>query len=171
MREALLALLAVGPAHGYELKHAYDRAFAGSSQPLNVGQVYTTLQRLERDALVSSRQVEQSDRPNKTVYELTDAGREEVRKWFESDIVTPRLRSEFVTRFVIAMVTGVTDASALVDRQREAHLRTLRDLDRATREGGADAVTRLLIEGAALHIQADLQWLDRCEEILPRRHE
>jgi hypothetical protein len=35
-------------------------------------------------------------------------------------------------------------------------------------DGGGDATTALVVEGAALHLEADLKWLDRCEEVLGR---
>ena len=77
MRFPLLALLANGPAHGYELKQAMEQQFGSVLPPLNAGQIYTTLSRLERDNLVQDDAVEQNGRPNKRVYNLTkvtDAG-------------------------------------------------------------------------------------------------
>ena len=169
MRNALLALLAAGPAHGYELKQAYERALGIATAPVNIGQVYTTLQRLERDALVIGRDVAQADRPNKTVYELTQAGRSELEAWYAASASAPRLRDEFVTRFMLAHATGMTDPLALLDRQRAAYLRALRNLEPLQPDGGNSLLTGLLIEGAALHLQADLRWLDRCEELLTRK--
>ena len=68
MRFPLLALLANGPAHGYELKQALEQQFGSVLPPLNAGQIYTTLSRLERDDLVKDNAVEQNGRPNKRVY-------------------------------------------------------------------------------------------------------
>ena len=75
MRFPLLALLANGPAHGYELKQAMEQQFGLVLPPLNAGQIYTTLSRLERDGLVDDDPVAQNGRPNKRVYQLTEAGR------------------------------------------------------------------------------------------------
>ena len=108
----LLALLAKEPAHGYELKMLLEQIFGEAYPSPNIGQIYVTLQRLERDGLVASQDVVQQTRPNKRVYELTEAGR-----------------------------------AALAS---------------ATEPG----VARLLIEGAILHLQADLDWLERCQEEL-----
>ena len=81
MRFPLLALLAQGPAHGYELKQALEQRFGAVLPPLNAGQIYTTLSRLERDGLVDDDAVAQNGRPNKRVYRLTDAGQAELRGW------------------------------------------------------------------------------------------
>ena len=69
MKYAFLALLANEPAHGYELKQAFESTFGSVWPELNAGQIYTTLGRLERDGLVESCQVEQGSRPNKRVHE------------------------------------------------------------------------------------------------------
>ena len=74
MRHAVLALLADEPAHGYEIKRALEERFGTVIAPLNAGQVYTTLQRLQRDDLVADDAVAQSGRPDKRVYRLTEAG-------------------------------------------------------------------------------------------------
>jgi DNA-binding PadR family transcriptional regulator len=165
MRYALLALLAEGPTHGYELKQAFERLFAPVWPPINVGQIYTTLGRLERDGLVRSREVEQSRRPDKRVYELTDEGRGAIANWMTAPVEGARLKDEFFMKLVLATVAG-TDPTQLLDRQRSQYLQALRDLDALALETEAESPAQLLIEGAMLHLQADLRWLDRCEERL-----
>ena len=54
MRFPLLALLADGPAHGYDLKRRLEEGFGSALPPVNAGQIYTTLARLERDGLVEA---------------------------------------------------------------------------------------------------------------------
>src|SRR3954452_4699398 len=80
MRHELLALLAAGPAHGYELKGGVEHARGRVSQPLNIGQIYTTLGRLERDRLVQAQDVDDDGRA-KRVYRLTEAGRKALQSW------------------------------------------------------------------------------------------
>jgi DNA-binding PadR family transcriptional regulator len=170
MRYPFLALLASGPAHGYELRQAFEERFGGLLPPINAGQIYTTLQRLERDGLVSVDDVTQNGRPNKRVYDLTDGGRAALSEWLAAPAPGARLKDEFFIKLVLAGLTGVADPKALIERQRREYLQSLRDLDRlaAEREGG-DPAAELLIEGAALHLQADLQWLDLCEQrLIPR---
>jgi DNA-binding PadR family transcriptional regulator len=180
MRNALLALLADGPAHGYELKHAIEQTFGDAWPPLNIGQIYTTLGRLERDGLVESAHVAQEGRPDKRVYALTGTGRAEVRAWIEAPTPGTRLKDEFFMKLVLARLPGVaaldgrTDPLALIARQRREYLQTLRDLNTqllrgqraAGDDGGPNVAAELLIEGAILHLEADLKWLDLCERRL-----
>src|SRR4029453_2368684 len=95
MRFPLLALLATGPAHGYELKQALEQRFGSVLPPLNAGQIYTTLSRLERDALVVDDAVEQNGRPNKRVYRLTEKGKAELGGWLSDATPTNRLKDDF----------------------------------------------------------------------------
>ena len=168
MRQALLALLAKEPAHGYELKQALEQTFGSAWSPPNIGQIYVTLSRLERDGLVRSQDVEQASRPNKKVYELTEAGREDLAKWAAEPSDGPRVRDEFFMKLVLAPLTGIADRMALINRQRRHYLSLMRDLNKiAERTDPGNRVALLLIEGAMLHLQADLDWLERCQEDLP----
>ena len=165
MKYPLLALLAAGPAHGYELKQSFEARFGAVWPPVNIGQIYTTLQRLERDGLVHGSEVEQSGRPAKNVYEITEAGYVTLHEWLVVANPGPRMRDEFFGKLVLARLAGLADPIALLDRQRQVYLEELRDLNSvAVAEGAGNNVTRLLIEGAALHLKADLQWLELCEE-------
>jgi DNA-binding PadR family transcriptional regulator len=163
----LLALLAKEPAHGYELKLRLEQLFGDAYPPPNIGQIYLTLQRLERVGLVRSQDVVQSARPNKRVYELTPQGREAVAAWAEEPSDAPRVRDDFFMKLALGPLTGATDRLGLINRQRRQYLRQMRELSRVA-EGTADSdkVARLLIEGAMLHLQADLDWLQRCQEEL-----
>ena len=79
VKHAILGLLAGKPLHGYELKAGFDELVPTTE--LNVGQVYTTLDRLSRDRLVTHEVVNQAERPDKKVYALTDDGRKELKEW------------------------------------------------------------------------------------------
>jgi DNA-binding PadR family transcriptional regulator len=168
MRYPFLALLARGPAHGYELKLALEERFGAVLPPLNAGQIYTTLGRLERDGLVSGNHVAQESRPNKRVYELTEAGRAALAEWVESPAPAARLKDEFFMKLVLAGLTGIADPQTLIDRQRREYLQALRELGEAggALDGDGASPAALLIEGAALHLQADLEWLELCERRL-----
>jgi DNA-binding PadR family transcriptional regulator len=165
MRMPLLALLAKEPAHGYELKSQLEQIFGEAYPAPNIGQIYVTLQRLERDGLVRSQDVVQMTRPNKRVYELTDAGREAVVEWVDKASDGPRVRDEFFMKLALSQLSGTSDRLGLINRQRRHYLAQMRSLSELA--GGADgSVPRLLIEGAMLHLQADLDWLQRCQEEL-----
>lgn len=167
VRLPLLALLAKEPAHGYELKQALEQTFGSAYPSPNIGQIYVTLGRLEKDGLVRSVDVEQSNRPNKKVYFLTADGREALENWVDEPTEGPRVRDEFFMKLVLAPLTGIADRMALINRQRRHYLSLMRDLtELAERTDPGDRVALLLIEGATLHLQADLDWLERCQEDL-----
>jgi DNA-binding PadR family transcriptional regulator len=167
VRLPLLALLAKEPAHGYELKSLLEQTFGRAYPSPNIGQIYVTLQRLERDGLVTSRGVVQATRPNKRVYELTAAGRDALAAWIEEPTDGPRVRDDFFMKLVLSPLAGATDRMALINRQRRHYLDLMRGLSRLTAATDRDSrVARLLIEGAMLHLQADLDWLERCQEEL-----
>ncbi|RBQ18151.1 PadR family transcriptional regulator [Spongiactinospora rosea] len=168
MRSPLLALLAKEPAHGYELKQALEQIFGTAYPSPNIGQIYVTLGRLEKDGLVRSVGVEQSNRPNKKVYYITAAGREALSAWVDGPAEGPRVRDEFFMKLVLAPLTGIADRMALINRQRRHCLRQMREYNElAARTDPANRVAHLLIEGFMLHLQADLDWLERCQEELP----
>ncbi|HEV2373766.1 MAG TPA: PadR family transcriptional regulator [Streptosporangiaceae bacterium] len=167
MRLPLLALLAKEPAHGYELKTQLEQVFGLAYPPPNIGQIYLTLQRLERAGLVHGQDVVQASRPNKRVYELTPAGREAVNAWLEEPSDGPRVRDDFFMKLALAPLAGDTDRLGLINRQRRHYLSQMRSLSRAAASTpSAERISRLLIEGAILHVQADLDWLERCQEEL-----
>lgn len=167
MRLTLLALLAKEPAHGYELKQALELTFGDAYPSPNIGQIYVTLGRLEKDGYVRVIDVEQSNRPNKKVYYLTAAGRERLETWADEPTEGPRVRDEFFMKLVLAPLTGISDRMALINRQRRHYLSVMRDLTQlAERTDPGNRVALLLIEGAMLHLQADLDWLERCQEDL-----
>ena len=170
MKLPLLALLSGRPAHGYELRAAVGETFGPLLPPVNAGQIYTALQRLERDGLVAAQPVEQADRPNKRVYEITAAGREELERWAGEPTPSAHLKDEFAMKLVLAGLTGIVDPQSMIARQRVEYLRALRELDdiQARLDGGdrGRLAAELLLEGGALRLQADLRWLDRCEQRL-----
>ena len=167
MRQHLLALLAKEPAHGYELKLALEQMFGTAYPSPNIGQIYVTLKRLEADGLVRGEDVEQDSRPNKKVYALTPRGRDAVAAWAGEPTDWPRVRDDFFIKLVLAPRAGLADRMELINRQRRHYytqLRALSDLQDAT--DNRDTPARLLIEGQYLHLQADLDWLQRCQEEL-----
>jgi DNA-binding PadR family transcriptional regulator len=166
VRQHLLALLAKEPAHGYELKLALEQIFGEAYPSPNIGQIYVTLKRLEQDGLVRSEYVEQTARPDKKVYELTQAGRDALRAWVEEPGEGPRVRDEFFVKLILAPMAGLADRMGLINLQRRHYLGIMRNLAGLASAPHQDTPARLLIEGAMLHLQADLDWLERCQEEL-----
>ena len=166
MRLPLLALLAKEPAHGYQLKALLERTFGAAYPSPNIGQVYVTLQRLARDGLVTCEDVAQTSRPAKRVYELTPAGRDALAAWVEAPSDGPRIRDEFFMKLALSPLTGDADRMALINRQRRHYLSLMRGLSGLAEQAGHGPIPRLLIEGAMLHLQADLDWLELCQQEL-----
>jgi DNA-binding PadR family transcriptional regulator len=163
VREGLLVLLGDGPRHGYGLKSAFEQA-TGGVWPLNVGQVYSTLDRLERDGLVEPIDVEEGQR-----WRLTDRGREELGEWWW--VVPgeePPPRDELVLKVLLALAQDREHALEVIAHQRDALLGLLaqrRRQARSRRRTGADPVAAdLIVDVLVLRAEADLRWLDVCEE-------
>ncbi len=163
MREALLGLLYKEPSHGYELKLAIESMFAELWSEVNIGQIYQTLGRLERAGLVRSATVTQGTRPDKRVYELTAEGRQELQRWVDEPLPPVRVRDTFFSKLLLAWRTRLADPVVLIDRQRRAYLRQLRELG-GLADTTASLVGRLAVEATALHVQADLKLLEFCEQ-------
>jgi DNA-binding PadR family transcriptional regulator len=167
IRHGLLALLESGPMYGYQLRTEFE-ARTGGTWPLNVGQVYTTLARLERDHLVEA---VSADTDGHQHYRLTDAGRAEVTGWF----VTPVDRSapprdELAIKLALALTTPGVAVEEVVRRQRTATVRTLQDYTRLkTRADDAGDIAWLLVLDSLLfQAEAEVRWLDHCEARLAR---
>lgn len=152
--------------HGYGLKTEFEAA-TGDVWPLNVGQVYTTLGRLERDGLVAA----EADADGQKVYGITEAGRGELRRWFETPVareVVPR--QELAIKLVFAMRSGAADVGGVVQRQRVATLRALQEFTRlkAAAEADGDLAWLLMLDALVFQADAEARWLDVCEARLAR---
>jgi DNA-binding PadR family transcriptional regulator len=159
VREGLLALLREGPSHGYQLKTAFE-AVTGGAWSLNVGQVYTTLDRLHRDGLVEADEVDGQKR-----WSLTAAGREALGGWWEAGAnPTPPPRDELVLKVLFAVEQGPDHALDVITRHRTALTRLLQERRRGTRaDMDQDLAASLVTEALVARAEADLRWLDTCE--------
>src|SRR5262245_47996183 len=168
IQHAVLALLADGPSHGYELKGAFEAAVGPQWGPLNIGHLYQVLDRLSRDGLVTSTRVEQTVKPDRVVYEITKAGRMELDEWMTA--ATPRtsgFRDDFFLKMVAAAYTRRADVlSAVLRAQRTFLLQELRNLEQLRRERTDDVLVGLLLATAGRHVAADLAFLDDIESAL-----
>jgi DNA-binding PadR family transcriptional regulator len=162
VQEVLLALLANEASHGYQLRARLQLALGPLAEALNEGQVYVTLNRLEKAGLVSSERVGQADRPDRKVYELTAAGRRRVTEWLEDTSWPKPAPAEFHLKLVAAAAAGLADPVRLVDAQRHALLAGLAAAQRAALAEPDASVAGLLLEGVVLRLQADLRWLEAC---------
>jgi DNA-binding PadR family transcriptional regulator len=165
LKYGVMGLLAEEPLHGYEVKNRFE-AMLGGTWEVNIGQVYTTLQRLERDGLV--RPVGERGDRGKLVYELSDRGREALDGWLGQPESGPQeLREEIYVKLLLAARLANGDLGPLLGRQKRAYLQRLRDLnrleDRARKDGRKDLAR--LVRGALLHTEADIKWIDELSEM------
>jgi DNA-binding PadR family transcriptional regulator len=162
VQEVLLALLAKERSHGYQLRARLQLALGPLAEALNQGQVYVTLNRVEKAGLVSSERVGQTDRPDRKVYELTAAGHARVTEWLGDTSWPKPAPAEFHLKLVAAAAAGLADPVRLVDAQRHALLTGLAAAQRAALAEPDGSVAGLLLEGVVLRLQADLRWLEAC---------
>ncbi|HET7490059.1 MAG TPA: PadR family transcriptional regulator [Acidimicrobiales bacterium] len=164
---ALLALLSEGPKFGLQLRQEFE-ARTGEVWPLNVGQVYTTLQRLERDGLVES-DGGADDGPQKH-FRITDEGREELAAWLRTppDLATPP-RDELVIKVLVAMRVPGVDVHEVVQVHRRHVVQVMQEWTRLKEGAGHDVNLGLVVDAELFRLDAVARWLDAADGRL-RRH-
>ncbi|WP_329039003.1 PadR family transcriptional regulator [Streptomyces sp. NBC_00178] len=172
IRHGLLALLEQGPRYGSQLRTEFESR-TGATWPLNVGQVYTTLSRLERDGMVTQ---DGKDDAGHALHAITDAGRTELRSWFETpvDRSSPP-RDELAIKLAMAVGAPGVDITAIIQSQRSHTLKAMQDYTRlkaqALAEDPADrdgVAWLLVVEQLIFQAEAEARWLDHCESRLVR---
>lgn len=164
VKEGLLALLGDGPRHGYQLKRDLEAA-TGDGISINVGQIYSTLQRLERDGLVDQGL---KDDEGRILYEVTPAGREAVARWAtDPEDLASAGRDEVSIKVLLSLFTDRLDPHQVIEGQRRATMGLLQDLTRLrSRDGEEDLAWQLHLDRLMYSAEAELKWLDRVEERL-----
>jgi DNA-binding PadR family transcriptional regulator len=165
---ALLALLSEGPKYGLRLQNEFE-ARTGEVWPLNVGQVYTTLQRLERDGLVESddRDAERSRKR----YKITSTGERELADWLRTppDLVPPP-RDELVIKVLVALQIPEIDIREILQVHRRHVIETMQRYTQAKAAAGEDDVALALVADAELfRLEAIIRWLDAADVRLKQR--
>jgi DNA-binding PadR family transcriptional regulator len=163
VRESLLALLASGPRHGYQLRTEFEERTAGI-WPLNIGQVYSTLERLERDGMVLGGE---ADAEGRRAFALTPAGREELTRFLMASggDETPS-RDELMLKVLISIETEGVDALNVIQAERSSRMGSLQARRRAHRDAGlnGDLAAGLAFDALITRTESELRWLDICEE-------
>lgn len=171
MSHAVLALLANGPSHGYELKRSFEQAVGPQWGALNIGQLYQVLERLSRDGLVTSEREPSPGRPDRVVHSLTEAGREELGEWY--DVPSRRAggaRDDFFLKLVSATRSGDQAlVRRVVERQRTFLLRELHNLETLAQHPADDVAATLVVAAARLHVRAELEFVDVADHELIER--
>ena len=168
VRQSLLAILDQGPCYGYQLRAEFDRR-TGSTWPLNVGQIYNTLDRLERDGLVEKGDV---DEQGHVYWRITDAGRSEVATWLRSPVErSAGTRDELAIKLAVAATLPGVDVGKVIQSQRRASLAQLQALNRAkyagaSPDGPEELAWSLVVDSMIFTAEAEVRWLDHTEQRL-----
>ena len=166
IRHALLALLSEGPKYGLQLRQEFE-AGTGDVWPLNVGQVYTTLQRLERDGLIESDDTAE-DGPQKG-FRITAAGGVELDEWLRTppDMTAPP-RDELVIKVLIALRVPGIDVRELVQTHRRHVVELMQQYTRLKAETtDGDVGLALVVDAELFRLDAVVRWLDAVDGRLP----
>ena len=168
IKHGLLTLLTAGPLYGARLRSEFERQTGGTWR-LNIGQVYTTLARLERDGLVEH--LDEPDEEGRHPYRLTSAGRQVVEAWWRTPVERESApRSELAIKLALAVTVPGVDVTAVVQTQRAATLRSLQDLTRLKRQrpDSDELAWSLVLEHLIFAAEAETRWLDHIEATLSR---
>ena len=167
VRHALLALLAEGPKYGLQLREEFE-ARTGEVWPLNVGQVYTTLQRLERDGLVESDDTAQ-DGPQK-IFLITADGEAELAGWLRTppDMAAPP-RDELVMKVLVAMRVPGTNVHDVIQVHRRYLVELMQQWTRIKEaEAESDLSLALIVDAELFRLDAVIRWLDAADGRIKR---
>ncbi len=171
VRQALLTLLEQQPMYGYQLRSEFESR-TGSTWPLNIGQVYTTVARLERDGMVEGAG---SDSDGHVMYAITTQGREEVATWFSTPVQrTQPPRDELAIKLALAVTAPGVDVAAVIQAQRGATMAALQDYTRLKRgaqeqqDHPAGMAWTLVLDSLVFAAEAEIRWLDHSETRLRR---
>jgi DNA-binding PadR family transcriptional regulator len=166
-----LALLSEGPKYGFQLAQEFA-AGTGEMWPLNTGQVYSTLQRLERDDLIESESGGADDGPQKG-FRITEAGRQELDDWLHTppDTSSPP-RDELVIKVLVALRVPGVDVVELAQLHRRHVIEAMQEYTRLKEDADERDIGLLLVADAELYrLEAVVRWLDAAEARIARRPE
>ncbi|WP_420111188.1 PadR family transcriptional regulator [Pseudactinotalea sp.] len=173
VKHGLLALLAEEPMGVYRLRKEFE-ARTGGSWPINIGQVYSTVQRLERDGLVV-RIEDSADDVDR--FESTPAGREQASAWWSTPVSRGDTgRDELVIKLALAVSAVGVDVRDIVQAQRSETMRAMRDFTRLKAQVPSlgDRITRpelawsLVLDHHTFTAEAEVRWLDHIEASVAR---
>ncbi|TFD62746.1 PadR family transcriptional regulator [Cryobacterium suzukii] len=170
VRQSILAILDQGSSYGYRLRAEFERR-TGSTWPINVGQIYNTLDRLERDGLIVKGD---TDTDGHVFYSITTAGHDEVTRWLRSPVQRPETtRDELAIKLAVAVTLPGVDIAEIVRVQRMSTMTTLQQLTRAKNSGDDPESTDelawlLVIDSLIFQAEAEIRWLDHSSSRLAR---
>lgn len=168
VKYAMLGILAEKDLHGYEIKSSFDEK-VGEFWSLNYGQIYTTLDRLEKDELVTHDRQFQDRRPDRKIYSITGKGRKELNEWLAEPVSKVRaLRDEFFIKLVFMDRHDPGPILELIEKQKALYLKQMNRLTqqklslKKKAEKNDQLLTELLVDAGLFHAEADIRWLTHC---------
>jgi DNA-binding PadR family transcriptional regulator len=167
VRHALLALLSEGPKYGLQLREEFE-AGTGEVWPLNVGQVYTTLQRLERDGLAES-DGSDTEGPQRR-FRITQAGREELAGWLRTppDMTSPP-RDELVMKILVALRLPGVDVPGVIQAHRRYLVQLMQEWTRIKEAAAeSDMALILAVDAELFRLDSVIRWLDSADGRIKR---
>jgi DNA-binding PadR family transcriptional regulator len=169
VKASILAVLTMGNCHGYQIRQEIESR-TGGTWSINIGQIYTTLDRLERDGLVES---EASNEDGQTVYRITPQGRVEANEWLTSPISTgPEAKNELANKLALSVTIPGVNIDELIHRQRVHTMQSLQNLTKAKRDTNLDDARELpwllIADLNIFNAEAELRWLDHIEGTLSK---
>ena len=168
VRHALLALLTEGPKYGLRLREEFEVG-TGEVWPLNIGQVYTTLQRLERDGLIESDDDDERDSPQKR-FRITAEGDRELAAWLRTppDMSSPP-RDELVIKVLVALRVPGTDVREVIQAHRRYLVELMQQWTRIKDDdAGRDLALGLAVDAELFRLDAVVRWLDAADGRIKR---
>jgi DNA-binding PadR family transcriptional regulator len=164
LRHALLALLSEGPSYGWKLRHDFEER-TGDVWPVNGGQVYTTLQRLERDGLIESDAAEAEGAQQ--LFRLTGDGRGELGRWLQTppDLSAPP-RDDLVIKVMVAVGVPGIDARGVLQVHRRHLVEVMREYARVKEAAPGEVRLAMMADSEVFRLDAQVRWLDSVESRL-----
>ena len=167
VRHAMLALLSEQPKYGMQLRDEYEAA-TGDVWPLNVGQVYTTLQRLERDGLVESDEAAEDERQKR--FRITGQGETELGEWLRTPPEpAPPPRDELVTKVLVALQVPGVDVHDVIQAHRRQAVELMQQWTHLKKEQAEfDLPFALVVDAELTRLGAIVRWLDLTDKHVER---
>ena len=164
-QHVILALLEGGPSHGWQMKSRIEAALGPEYGGLNKGYIYEVIHKMEREGLITSHVEPQAGlRPDRSVHEITEAGREQLTGWLGEPVrPSAGFRDEFVQKVLAASLRGGDELRRFCRVQRQALLAEARTLQTLRRERADDPAAAFTIEVAILRTNAELECVEVAE--------
>jgi DNA-binding PadR family transcriptional regulator len=167
LKHNILAVLSIGDCHGYQIRQEIESR-TGQTWPINIGQIYSTLDRLERDNLIVA---ERANPEGQIRYSITKAGKAEAMEWLKAPVSqTTQIRHELAIKLALAVTLPGVDTELILQSQRIATLQNLQTLTTAkmtaSESAPSDLAWILILDSQLFALEAELRWLDHVEGLL-----